>query len=82
MSLRARHALVEDSEVARNALGDGLSFVATQLHAEGADVTTAQAVPRHQSPQTTLRHYRAAQMDLVRGATVELGQRIGVLRSD
>ena len=57
-------------------LKDLRAFTATQLHADGADVTTAQAVLRHQSPQTTLRHYRAAQMDLVRGATVDLGRRI------
>jgi integrase len=57
-------------------LKDLRAFTATQLHADGADVTTAQAVLRHQSPQTTLRHYRAAQMDRVRGATIDLGRHI------
>ena len=46
------------------------------LCAAGADVTTPQAVLLHQSFQTTLRHYGAAHMDLVRGATVEAGRRI------
>jgi integrase len=63
-------------ELASFTLKDLRAFVATQLHAEGADVTTAQAVLRHQSSQTTLKHYRAAQMDRVRGATLELGRRI------
>jgi len=52
------------------------SFCATQLHATGADVTTAQAVLRHQSSQTTLKYYMAAQMSKVRESTIELGERL------
>ena len=58
-------------------LKDLRAFTATQLEADGADITTAQAVLRHSSGQTTMRHYRAARMDRVRGATVELGRQIG-----
>ena len=43
---------------------------------------TGQAVLLHQSPQTTLRHYGAAHMDLVRGATVEAGRKIEVIDRD
>jgi integrase len=57
-------------------LKDLRSFCATQLHATGADVTTAQAVLRHQSSQTTLKYYRAAQMSKVRESTIELGERL------
>ena len=58
-------------------LKDLRAFTATQLEADGADITTAQTVLRHASGQTTMRHYRAARMDRVRGATVELGRQIG-----
>lgn len=59
-----------------------LAFTAWSLHAEGADVTTAQAVLLHLSPQTTLRHHGAAHMDLVRGATAEAGRKIEVIDRD
>jgi integrase len=64
------------SEVSSFTLKDLRSFCATQLHATGADVTTAQAVLRHQSSQTTLKYYRAAQMSKVRESTIELGERL------
>ena len=54
-------------EIPSFTLKDLRAFMAMQLHADGADATTAQAV---------LRHYRAAQMDLMRSATVDLGRRI------
>ncbi|MBT4188237.1 MAG: tyrosine-type recombinase/integrase [Gemmatimonadales bacterium] len=76
LTKRLRNRMGRPPEIPSFTLKDLRAFTATQLHAEGADVTTAQAVLRHQSPQTTLRHYRAAQMDLVRGATVDLGRRI------
>jgi integrase len=76
LTKRLRNHMHRHPEIPSFTLKDLRAFTATQLHAEGADVTTAQAVLRHQSPQTTLRHYRAAQMDLVRGATVDLGRRI------
>ena len=64
-------------EIPSFTLKDLRAFTATMLEATGADITTAQAVLRHASGQTTMRHYRAARMDRVRGATVELGQLIG-----
>ena len=76
LTKRLRNHMDRHPEIPSFTLKDLRAFTATQLHADGADVTTAQAVLRHQSPQTTLRHYRAAQMDLVRGATVDLGRRI------
>jgi len=76
LTKRLRRHMDRHPEIPSFTLKDLRAFTATQLHADGADVTTAQAVLRHQSPQTTLRHYRAAQMDLVRGATVDLGRRI------
>ena len=76
LTKRLRNHMDRHPEIPTFTLKDLRAFTATQLHADGADVTTAQAVLRHQSPQTTLRHYRAAQMDLVRGATVDLGRRI------
>ena len=76
LTKRLRSHMDRHGEIPSFTLKDLRAFVATQLHAEGADVTTAQAVLRHQSSQTTLKHYRAAQMDRVRGATVELGRRI------
>lgn len=57
-------------------LKDLRAFTATMLEASGADITTAQAVLRHQSGQTTMGYYRAARMDRVRGATVGLGRLI------
>jgi len=80
LTKRLRRHMDRHPEIPSFTLKDLRAFTATQLHAEGADVTTAQAVLRHQSPQTTLRHYRAAQMDLVRGATVDLGRRIDLQR--
>lgn len=53
-------------------------FVATELEAEGEDLTTAQAVLRHASPLTTMRHYRAAKEKRVRMATRSLGERLRV----
>ncbi len=76
LTKRLRRHMGRHPEIPSFTLKDLRAFTATQLHAEGADVTTAQAVLRHQSPQTTLRHYRAAQMDLVRSATIDLGRRI------
>jgi integrase len=76
LTKRLRRHMDRHPEIPSFRLKDLRAFTATQLHAEGADVTTAQAVLRHQSPQTTLRHYRAAQMDLVRSATIDLGRRI------
>lgn len=52
------------------------AFVASELEAEGADLTTAQAVLRHRSPQTTARHYRAARASRVREASRGLGERL------
>ncbi len=80
LTKRLRNHMGRHPEIPSFTLKDLRAFTATQLHADGADVTTAQAVLRHQSPQTTLRHYRAAQMDLVRGATVDLGRRIDLQR--
>ena len=80
LTKRLRRHMDRHPELASFTLKDLRAFVATQLHAEGADVTTAQAVLRHQSSQTTLKHYRAAQMDRVRGATLELGRQIGLPR--
>ena len=80
LTKRLRNHMDRHPEIPSFRLKDLRAFTATQLHADGADVTTAQAVLRHQSPQTTLRHYRAAQMDLVRGATVDLGRRIDLQR--
>ena len=57
-------------------LKDLRAFTATMLEASGADITTAQAVLRHRSGQTTMGYYRAARMDRVRGATVGLGRLI------
>ena len=76
LTKRLKTHMEKHPEIPSFTLKDLRAFTATQLHADGADVTTAQAVLRHQSPQTTLRHYRAAQMDLVRGASVDLGRRI------
>ena len=80
LTKRLRRHMDRHPVLASFTLKDLRAFVATQLHAEGADVTTAQAVLRHQSSQTTLKHYRAAQMDRVRGATLELGRQIGLPR--
>jgi len=77
LTKRLRRHMDRHPEIPSFTLKDLRAFTATQLHADGADVTTAQAVLRHQSPQTTMRHYRAARMDRVRGATVELGRQIG-----
>lgn len=53
------------------------AFVASELEAEGADVTTAQAVLRHRTATTTTRYYRAARYERVRQATENLGKRLG-----
>jgi integrase len=53
------------------------AFVASELEADGADLTTAQAVLRHRSSQTTAKHYRAARSVRVREATRGLGERLG-----
>lgn len=55
------------------------AFTASELESEGCDVTTATAVLRHRSGQTTQRHYRAARERRVRGATRELGGRLANL---
>lgn len=54
------------------------AFVASELEAQGADLTTAQAVLRHRSAQTTARHYRVAREARVRSATRGLGERLGL----
>lgn len=56
------------------------AFTASELEASGADLTTAQAVLRHRSSQTTARHYRAARDARVRSATRGLGERLGKKR--
>jgi len=76
LTKRLRNHMGRHPEIPSFRLKDLRAFTATQLHADGADVTTAQAVLRHQSPQTTLKYYRAAQMDRVRGATIDLGRHI------
>ena len=77
LTKRLRNHMDRHPEISSFTLKDLRAFTATMLESRGADVTTAQAVLRHRSPQTTLRHYRAARMDRVRGATVELGRQIG-----
>jgi len=51
------------------------SFVSTSLQGEGMSETTASAVLRN-TPQTTARHYRAAQIVVVRSATKVLARRL------
>lgn len=52
------------------------AFVASELAISGEDITTAQAVLRHKSSQTTMRHYAAARDRKVRQATLTLGERL------
>ena len=77
LTKRLRNHMDRHPEIPSFTLKDLRAFTATMLEATGADITTAQAVLRHSSGQTTMRHYRAARMDRVRGATVELGRQIG-----
>ncbi len=49
------------------------AFTASELANLGKDVTTAQAVLRHKSAQTTLRHYSAARERKVRESTAGVG---------
>jgi integrase len=49
------------------------AYTASELASQGRDVTTAQAVLRHKSAQTTLRHYSAARERNVREATEGVG---------
>jgi len=77
LTKRLRRHMDRHPEIPSFTLKDLRAFTATMLEATGADITTAQAVLRHASGQTTMRHYRAARMDRVRGATVELGRQIG-----
>ena len=77
LTKRLRNHMDRHPEIPSFTLKDLRAFTATMLEATGADITTAQAVLRHASGQTTMRHYRAARMDRVRGATVELGRQIG-----
>lgn len=51
-------------------------FTASELESNGDDSATAQAVLRHRSPYTTLRHYRASRERRVRSATRALGDRL------
>ena len=76
LTKRLRRHMDRHREIPSFTLKDLRAFTATMLEATGADITTAQAVLRHSSGQTTMRHYRAARMDRVRGATVELGRQI------
>jgi len=76
LTKRLRNHMDRHPEIPSFTLKDLRAFTATMLEATGADITTAQAVLRHASGQTTMRHYRAARMDRVRGATVELGRQI------
>ena len=80
LTKRLRNHMDRHPEIPSFTLKDLRAFTATMLEATGADITTAQAVLRHASGQTTMRHYRAARMDRVRGATVELGRQIGLQR--
>ena len=77
LTKRVKAHMDRHREIPSFTLKDLRAFTATMLEATGADITTAQAVLRHSSGQTTMRHYRAARMDRVRGATVELGRQIG-----
>ncbi len=52
------------------------AFTASELASQGNDVTTAQAVLRHRSAQTTLRHYSAARERKVRDATEGVGSEL------
>ncbi len=76
LTKRVKAHMDRHREIPSFTLKDLRAFTATMLEATGADITTAQAVLRHSSGQTTMRHYRAARMDRVRGATVELGRQI------
>ena len=76
LTKRLRNHMDRQPGIPSFTLKDLRAFTATMLEATGADITTAQAVLRHASGQTTMRHYRAARMDRVRGATVELGRQI------
>ena len=80
LTKRLRNHMDRHPEIPSFTLKDLRAFTATMLEATGADITTAQAVLRHASGQTTMRHYRAARMDRVRGATVELGRQIDLQR--
>jgi integrase len=58
------------------------AFTASELANQGRDVTTAQAVLRHKSPQTTLRHYSAARERSVREATEGVGEALNKYHYD
>ena len=58
------------------------AFTASELANQGKDVTTAQAVLRHKSPQTTLRHYSAARERNVREATEGVGEALNKYHYD
>ena len=80
LTKRLKAHMEKHPEVPSFTLKDLRAFTATMLEASGADITTAQAVLRHQSGQTTMGYYRAARMERVRGATVGLGKQIAQRR--
>ena len=51
-------------------------FTSSELEGSGVDITTAQAVLRHRTPQTTMKHYRAVRDHRLRQATRDLGLRL------
>ena len=80
LTKRVKAHMDRHREIPSFTLKDLRAFTATMLEATGADITTAQAVLRHASGQTTMWHYRAVRIDRVRGATLELGRQIGLPR--
>lgn len=56
------------------------AYTASQLAYLGNDITTAQAVLRHKSSATTIRHYSAAREHKVREATEDVGSELNRIR--
>jgi integrase len=76
LSGRLRKHCTRHPELPRLRLKDLRCFTATELVADGTDITTAQAVLRHGHSQTTRQYYIAANARRARTATIDLGARL------
>ena len=57
-------------------LKDLRAFAATEVVSSGTNLEAASAILRHESPQTTMKYYRAVREDVARQAALDLQRRL------
>ena len=78
-SKRLRKHMKANPELSSFTLKDLRAFAATEVVSSGANLEAASAILRHESPQTTMKYYRAVREDVARQAALDLQRRLDEL---